>query len=43
MTDGSAVEVGLTGKEGMVGFSVMLGARTSTTEANVQLKGRPCG
>jgi CRP-like cAMP-binding protein len=38
MADGAAVEVGLIGREGMVGVPLLLGSRTSPTEANVQLK-----
>lgn len=39
LSDGSAVEVGLIGREGFVGSVLMLGAQSSPSEANVQLKG----
>lgn len=39
LSDGSSVEVGLIGREGFVGTVLMLGARSSPAEANVQLKG----
>jgi CRP-like cAMP-binding protein len=37
MEDGSTVEVGLVGNEGMVGIPVILGGDTTTTEAFVQV------
>jgi len=40
LDDGSVVEVGLVGREGFVGLPLVLGTRTSPTEAIVQLKGR---
>jgi CRP-like cAMP-binding protein len=39
LSDGSAVEVGIIGREGFVGTPLMLGARNSPTEANIQIKG----
>ncbi|HVA12979.1 MAG TPA: Crp/Fnr family transcriptional regulator [Stellaceae bacterium] len=39
LSDGAAVEVGLIGREGFIGTPVMLGARSSSAEANIQLKG----
>lgn len=38
LADGAAVEVGLIGREGFVGIPLVLGARSSPSEANVQLK-----
>lgn len=39
LSDGTAVEVGLIGREGVVGTPLLLGARQTPAEANVQLKG----
>jgi CRP-like cAMP-binding protein len=39
LSDGAAVEVGLIGHEGFVGVPLVLGARMSPSEANVQLTG----
>jgi CRP-like cAMP-binding protein len=39
LADGAVVEVGLIGREGFVGIPAILGARSGTTEANVQIKG----
>ena len=39
LDDGSAVEVGLIGPEGMVGTPVLLGSETASNEAFVQLNG----
>jgi CRP-like cAMP-binding protein len=39
LADGTASEVGLVGNEGFVGIPLVLGARTSPSEANVQLAG----
>ena len=39
MEDGSTVEVGLVGSEGMLGIRILLGARTTPHSANVQLAG----
>jgi CRP-like cAMP-binding protein len=39
MGDGKGVEVGLTGKEGFVGLPVIVGLRTSSTRAVVQITG----
>jgi CRP-like cAMP-binding protein len=38
LVDGAAIEVGLIGREGFVGIPIVLGARTSPAEVNVQLK-----
>jgi CRP-like cAMP-binding protein len=39
LEDGHFMEVGLVGREGLVGLSVVLGARSTTTEAMVQMEG----
>lgn len=39
MEDGSTVEVGLVGSEGMLGIRLLLGARTTPHSANVQVAG----
>lgn len=40
MTDGSAVEVGLIGREGLVGLTALLGTPIATTGAIIQIPGR---
>ena len=39
MADGSYVEVGVVGREGMVGWPLLMGADTSSSEARVQMPG----
>jgi CRP-like cAMP-binding protein len=40
MEDGSSVEVGVVGRDGMVGLPILLGVGTSLTESFVQIPGR---
>ena len=42
LEEGQTMEVGIIGREGLVGLPVVMGAESASTEALVQMRARPC-